>query len=118
MTFIETAESKVDPAWKLDGKSFLPLLDGTPKATTAAPRSLYWRKGGSEGPRAMREGKWKLVHDRKTGNAPALFDLEKDIGETTDISKEHPGTLKAMLQKLDTWESQLEEPRWGAGKAK
>ena len=117
-TVIEAAEAQVDPAWKLDGKSFLSLIDGTPKTTTKAPRPLYWRQGGSKGPRAMREGKWKIVHDRKTGNAPALYNLESDIGESKDLSKEHGVTLKAMLQKLDTWEFQLEEPRWGSGKSK
>ena len=119
-SFIEAAKAQVDPAWKLDGKSFLSLIDGTPKTTTAteAPRTLYWRQGGSKGPRAMREGKWKIIHDRKTGNAPALYDLESDIGESKDLSKEHAATLKAMLQKLDTWEFQLEEPRWGSGKSK
>ncbi len=119
-TVIEAAKAQVDPAWKLDGKSFLSLIDGTPKTTTAteAPRTLYWRQGGSKGPRAMREGKWKIIHDRKTGNVPALYNLESDIGESKDLSKEHAATLKAMLQKLDTWEFQLEEPRWGSGKSK
>lgn len=119
-SFIEAAKAQVDPAWKLDGKSFLSLIDGTPKTTTAteAPRTLYWRQGGSKGPRAMREGKWKIIHDRKTGNAPALYNLESDIGESKDLSKEHAATLKAMLKKLDTWEFQLEEPRWGSGKSK
>jgi len=116
-TVIEAAEAQVDPAWKLDGKSFLSLIDGTPKTTTTkTPRPLYWRQGGSKGPRAMREGKWKIVHDRKTGDAPALYNLESDIGESKDLSQEHVTTFKAMLQKLDTWEFQLEEPRWGPGK--
>lgn len=119
-TVIDAAKAQVDPAWNLDGKSFLSLIDGTPKTTTAteAPRTLYWRQGGSKGPRAMREGKWKIVHDRKTGDAPALYNLESDIGESKDLSQEHGTTLKAMLQKLDTWEFQLEEPRWGSGKSK
>ncbi|MGC6467749.1 MAG: sulfatase-like hydrolase/transferase [Akkermansiaceae bacterium] len=117
-TFIEAADEKVDPAWKLDGRSFLSRLDGKPKTHTIneAPRSFFWRQGGSKGPRAMREGKWKIVHNRKTNSSPALFDLEKDLGELRDLSKEHAVTFKNMLQKLDHWESQLEEPRWGPGK--
>ncbi len=116
-TFVEAAGGKVDPAWKLDGRSFLSSIDGTPKTTTVteAPRSLFWRQGGSSGPRAMRRGKWKLLHDRKSGQGPALFDLSKDIGEANDRSSGNPEVLKAMLKELDAWEKQMLEPRWGPG---
>ena len=64
----------------------------------------------------MREGKWKVVEDRKKGMKPALFDLTTDIGEATDLSELEGERFKAMLKKLDQWESTLEEPRWGPGK--
>lgn len=116
-TFVEAAGAKVDENWKLDGRSFLSLLDGSPKTTTVteAPRPLFWRQGGSKGPRAMREGKWKIVHDRKNGKEPALFNLSRDVGEANDRSAEKPEVFKAMLKKLDSWEGELEEPRWGPG---
>lgn len=112
-TFVEAAGAKVDENWKLDGRSFLTYLDGSSKAK--APRPLYWRQGGSKGPRAMREGKWKVVHDRKNGKEPALFDLSNDVGEANDLSSDKTKVLKEMLAKLDAWESELEEPRWGPG---
>jgi len=116
-TFVEAAGGKVDPAWNLDGRSFLSSLDGEPKTTTVTevPRSLFWRKGGSKGARAMREGNWKIVHDRKSGEEPALFDLLKDVGEADDLAAKNPEVLKVMLKKLDAWESELQEPRWGPG---
>lgn len=116
-TFVEAAGAKVDPEWKLDGRSFFSELDGDPKASTVteAPRSLYWRQGGSKGPRAMREGIWKVLHDRKRGMEPALFDLSKDEGEANDLALTNPKVLKGMLKKLEAWESELQEPRWGAG---
>ncbi|MDA7517862.1 hypothetical protein N8511_02830, partial [Akkermansiaceae bacterium] len=58
----------------------------------------------------------QVVDDRKRGMKPALFDLGKDIGEATDLSGTEGERLKAMLKKLDQWESEMEEPRWGPGK--
>jgi hypothetical protein len=63
----------------------------------------------------MREGKWKIIHNRNSGDKPALFDLSKDVGESRDLSNENGEVLKAMLRKLNVWEKQLEEPRWGPG---
>ncbi len=116
-TFVEAGGGKVDPKWKLDGRSFLSHLDGKPKTTTVprGPRPLFWRQGGSKGPRAMREGNWKIVHDRKAGRGPALFDLSKDVGEANDLASKNPDLLNAMLKKLDAWEGELQEPRWGPG---
>ncbi len=116
-TFFEAAGGTVKPDWKLDGRSFLAGLDGKAKTTTVteAPRPLFWRQGGSGGPRAMREGKWKIVHNRKSGDGPALFDLSQDIGESKNLAREQQEVLEAMLKKLNAWEKQLEEPRWGPG---
>ena len=63
----------------------------------------------------MREGKWKVIHDRKSGDKPALFDFSKDIGESKDLANENGEVLETMLRKLNAWEKQLEEPRWGPG---
>jgi arylsulfatase A-like enzyme len=114
-TFVEAAGGTIHPDWKLDGESFLADLDGRPKMKGDAPRSLFWRQGGRGGPRAMREGKWKVVHNRKTGAEPALFNLSLDIGESKDLARDQAEVLKAMLKKLNAWEKQLEEPRWGPG---
>jgi len=112
-TFLEAGGAEVKEEWKLDGRSFLNLLDGSEEPTE---RILFWRQGGSKGPRAMREGKWKVVEDRKKGMKATLFNLSKDIGEATDLSGLEGERFKAMLKKLDQWESELEEPRWGPGK--
>lgn len=116
-TFVEAAGGTVNPDWNLDGRSFLTGLDGEPEIArgTEMPRPLFWRQGGSGGPRAMREGKWKIVHNRKTGEEPALFDLRQDIGESENLAKEQVEVFKAMLKKLNAWEKQLEKPRWGPG---
>ncbi|WP_430937118.1 sulfatase family protein [Saccharicrinis sp. 156] len=71
---------------------------------------------------AVRKGKWKLVlkrpqapewcgflahaskwklHDVLEIPEHQLYDLENDIGETTDVAKTHPGEVKALLQLVE-----------------
>ena len=64
----------------------------------------------------MREGKWKLYHGRREGEEPALYNLSADIGEANNLAARNPETVKAMVTKLDAWETQLQEPLWGPGK--
>jgi arylsulfatase len=90
------------PRNKIDGVNILPLLEGD---ETANPRtSFYFYYDGQL--RAVREGKWKRVYQHRTrsyvgvelGNdghpgpyafptvPAALYDLENDVGETTDVA--------------------------------
>jgi arylsulfatase A-like enzyme len=106
------------PPHPIDGKSILPLLQGEPGARSPHEALFfYYRRNDLE---AMRSGRWKLHfphrfrsmegrepgrdgtpgkydHDRRTGLE--LYDLEADIGETTDLADEHPEVV-ARLQKL------------------
>ena len=59
-------------------------------------------------------GQWKLLHNRLEEQKPQLFDLAADIGETTDLSAEHPDRVKDFLVHLDEWETGLVEPLWGS----
>ena len=49
----------------------------------------------------MREGKRKIVHDRKTGNAPALDNLKSDIGEPKDLSAKRKFLVLPIRVGLD-----------------
>jgi len=73
----------------IDGLSFLPtLLGGKQKKH----EMLYWEFGSQT---AVRKGQWKAIQAKK--NQPwALYDLSKDISETTDVSALHPGLLAGM----------------------
>lgn len=44
---------------------------------------------------AVRDARWKLIHDRRTGG-DRLFDLQCDPGERTDIAAEHPQQLAPL----------------------
>ncbi len=93
----------------IDGRSFLPLLLGEDQA--GFDRDLFFtrREGGErymgECIWAMRRGNWKLV--KNTPMTPwELFDLAKDPGETTDLSKgnrrkfrELAGAMREHIQR-------------------
>ncbi|WP_299668299.1 arylsulfatase [uncultured Polaribacter sp.] len=95
-TFSEIAEIAV-PAG-LDGISFLPtLLDQSEKQIQHD--YLYWEFHEKGGRQAIRKGKWKAVKYNvlEKPNAPMeLYDLSKDIGETTNIAAMHPEIVDEM----------------------
>ena len=100
------------PERTIDGVSILSLLDGEPDAN---PRNVFWFYYTAQ-LRAVREGKWKRVFEHRTrsyvGVEPgmdglpgpyaqptvptALYDLENDIGETTDVSDLHPDVVRRL----------------------
>ena len=72
----------------LDGKSFASALQD-PEGAIDANRTLVW-------PKAIREGDWKLVLERK-GN-PELYNLAQDRNEMKNLASQYPGKVKAMRQ--------------------
>lgn len=73
----------------IDGLSFVPTLLGQ---TQKSHDYLFWKYGAKT---ALRQGRWKLV--RTASNRPSeLYNLEVDIGETTDLAASHPGRVKEL----------------------
>lgn len=89
-----------------DGVDLLPHVRGA--AAGDPHEALFWR---SDGHRAVRVGRVKLVSDTRTG-ARALYDLEADPSETEDLLAEQPALAEKLEQRLRAWESELEPPRW------
>jgi arylsulfatase A-like enzyme len=104
------------PRLPIDGRDAWPLLAGRPGAR--GPQEayfFYWDRALQ----AVRSGRWKLhfPHDYQTlGGRPggrdgkpavyrkahtdlALYDLEEDVGETTDVAGRHPEVV-AQLKRL------------------
>jgi hypothetical protein len=50
--------------------------------------------------KAARVGKYKWLQSQNTS---ALFDLEKDIAEQNDLSKQNPETLKDLKSHFANW---------------
>ena len=96
---------------KLDGVNLLPQLTGENKA--APHEALYWRFGPQT---AIRMGNWKLVKHNQS-QSRELYDLSKDIGETTDLAKQHPDRFAELEAAWKKWDGELVEPTWGGPRA-
>ena len=88
----------------LDGKSILPALKGE---TDKLHDELYWSSGGEKGKWAIRSGNWKLVAEKKRIE---LFDLEKDLSETTDLAAKHPKVVSQLKDKYNAWLDEMADP--------
>ncbi len=133
-TLCELAGIEVPKDRVIDGTSIVPLFDGK-KITRSTP--LYWHFIRAHGPVkvAIREGDWKLTaqmdHEdlKRAANITAqeiefyktveltgfeLYNLEEDIAETKDRSKDEPARFEEMkstlLQKYH--EVREESPSW------
>lgn len=116
------------PDHAIDGKNIWPLIGGDEGAVS--PHEAYYFYYGRQ-LQAMRMGKWKLhfPHGYRTlsgrqggtGGKPvrydqakiglALFDLENDIGETTDVQAEHPEIVTRMQKLADKMRKELGDSR-------
>lgn len=90
---------------KLDGENLLPYLkdekQGNPHET------LFWRKLEES---AIRSGNLKLI--QLDGYGEVLYDLNADLGETNNLSKDNPEELEKLISKYKSWETTLMPPLW------
>jgi arylsulfatase A-like enzyme len=99
-TFAALTGQKLAPEDAVDSFNVLPaLLEGKPGREFL----LEQNNGGEQ--LALRKGTWKLHPGlgpkRKGGGAGAeLYDLAKDLSETTDVAAAHPEMLAELTQKL------------------
>jgi arylsulfatase A-like enzyme len=115
------------PKHKIDGKSIVKLIKGTSNESSQEAYYFYYSKQLQ----AIRMGKWKLhfPHGYRTmagkpggkGGIPtkysqtkiglALFDLDKDIGETTDVKDKHPEIVAKMQELGESMRNELGDSR-------
>lgn len=84
-----------------DGKDIWPLMTAQPGASSPHETYYYHFMGNLSG---VRCGKWKYADIRGVNQKDPqwkLYDLENDIGETTDVSKDHPKVVARMKSLLD-----------------
>ncbi|MEM6257208.1 MAG: arylsulfatase [Planctomycetota bacterium] len=89
-TLAELAKAEVPD--RLDGISILPtLLD---EGKQPMHEALYWEYAGQT---AVRLNDWKAI--RRNPKQPwQLYDLSRDVSETTDLSANHPDILARMIE--------------------
>ncbi len=117
-TCLAAGGGKVDPAWGMDGVNLLPYFKGQREG--APHETLFWRFWRVT---VAREGAWKLLRvaehplkEKRKLLAPLmLINLEDDPGETTDLAAEFPDKTQSLLQKMESWEEPLAQPRWYDG---
>lgn len=89
----------------LDGVDLLPFLTGE---KSGAPHDrLFWRSGPQS---AVRMGDWKLVSVR--GEAPQLFNLRDDVGESQDRAQAEPAKLAELRTAYQAWDAQMMPAQW------
>lgn len=75
-------------------------------------RALFWRVG----PRAaIRQGDWKLVRNGATKGQPSpweLYNLSEDVGETRNLTGEHPERTEALRTRWEAWTAEQQAPLW------
>jgi arylsulfatase A-like enzyme len=104
-TLLDMAGLPLLPRQHVDGVSIRPVLQGAKKLNREA---IYWHfphysNHGMQSPGgAVRAGKYKLLEYYENGTVQ-LFDLEKDLQELHDVSKENPAKVKELLAMLHAW---------------
>ncbi|GAA6151760.1 sulfatase-like hydrolase/transferase [Pseudoteredinibacter isoporae] len=78
-----------------DGMSF---IDPNPSSDD---RAFFWK---NKAMRAVRKGAWKYVVD---GHTQMLFDVEKDMGERTNLFYRHPEVVLELQALLNDWETHV-----------
>ena len=58
----------------------------------------------------VRCDQWKLY--RSAENGWQLFNIDNDMGETTDVSAQHPDQVKSMISDVRAWSLNHVQPRW------
>lgn len=120
-TALAAAGVEARPEWKLDGVNLLPFL-GRDDRDTPPHDALFWRFGPQI---ALRQGDWKIVkgqglaavdnadRNAKTTTADVeLYNLKKDLGETTNLAASEPGKLKELCAKWDEINAGMVDARW------
>ncbi|AKJ64044.1 Arylsulfatase [Kiritimatiella glycovorans] len=116
------------PEHRIDGKDIAPLLFGTPGAESPHEAFPIYYRGHLH---AIREDRWKVVfphtyslmegREAGRGGVPrayakgraelALYDLDHDIGEATDVKDRYPEIFERLTRAADRYRADLGDGR-------
>jgi len=82
----------------IDGKDIRPLIHGEEGATTPHDSFFYYKRNAIE---AVRSGHWKLHIRKDDQEIGELYNLETDIGETSNVFDQHPEIVRGLMAKID-----------------
>ena len=97
-TFADIAGVKLHANAGPDSVSFLPVLEDPAKQVRdrLVVQAFY---SDPKCPKAIRDLRWKLIPGKQTGHAE-LYDLENDLGETTNVAAQHPDIVQPLSAQL------------------
>jgi len=120
------------PPWPIDGRSILPILEGSSgAAANSDPRYFFYYL--SVQLQAVRSGQWKLhlAHDYQTIPQPgvdgshgeeqtasiplSLFDLDTDPGETTDLAAQYPDIVTQLTDAAAAFDADIQSNKRPVG---
>ncbi|KAL7548702.1 hypothetical protein ACHAWF_011976, partial [Thalassiosira exigua] len=106
----------------LEGESFLPILFGSEH--TRRSRPIFWEHQGNK---AVRDGPWKLVCQRRDGEGSTcqqrgnndgdaqvweLYNIDNDRTELSDVSSQNPARVQSMIISWKEWATRVGVKRW------
>jgi alkaline phosphatase/alkaline phosphatase D len=124
-TLAALAGVRLPQSQPVDGVDISPLFDGG----SIAERAIFWHyplylegkglavalpDGGTYTWRgfpstALRRGAWKMIEFHEDDTI-ALYNLEEDPGETTNLAEVHPDVAARLRAELDAWQDATDAP--------
>ena len=126
-TICEIADVELPENQVADGVTLVPVFKGkkTKLDQDGQPRPLYWHFPAylqsyrevydeqrdplfrSRPCSVIRKGNWKLIQYFESGDLE-LFDLSKDLGESTNVAKSHPAVTEKLFSELKLWQAKTD----------
>jgi len=88
----------------IDGKDIGPLMAAQANAQSPHDAFFYYKQNSIE---AVRSGQWKLHLRKGDQELQELYDLNADIGETTNRYEQHPDVIEALMAKVHACRKEL-----------
>ncbi len=108
-TFARLGGATIPTNKQLDGKDIWDdLVAGKSPRPNKPIFALRHRNDDNE--IGVRQDQWKLFGTKKGGWQ--LFDVDKDLAETNDVSAEHPTVLSNMIADAEAWTHHHQKPLW------
>jgi len=120
------------PPWPIDGRSILPILEGSSATADGSEAAYFYYYLGVE-LQAVRSERWKLhlAHSYKTAPEPgadgergqeeykdipvSLFDLDADPGETMNLAADYPDLVTQLTAAATAFDTNIKQNQRPAG---
>lgn len=128
-TLVELAGARVPDDRVIDGRTLVPVLEGTGGREPTPFFYLSLRTPVLDELRhevgAVRVGPWKLKRPRSgypqflepyvrlefAGHGQLLFDLKSDPGERHDVAAEHPDVVEQLTQEIERFDASIQDEK-------